>query len=63
MRPMKDAGLKEVRAARARARKLWGMDRLSRPDAEFIDRHLDAVESRIVSMVETDEYGKEVHDG
>lgn len=62
MRPMKDAGLKEVRSARGRVRKLWGMDRISRPDAEYIDKRLDEVEARIVSMVETDEYGKEVHD-
>lgn len=62
MRPMKDTGLKEVRAARSRARKLWGMDRITRPDWEFIDKRLDEVESRIVSMVETDEFGREVHD-
>ena len=62
MRPMKDAGLKEVRSARSRVRKLWGMERVSRPDFEYIDRRLDEVEARIVSMVETDEYGKEVHE-
>lgn len=62
MRPMKDAGLKEVSAARRRGRKLWSMDRISRPDWEYIDKRLDEVEARIVSMVETDEWGKEVHD-
>lgn len=61
MRPMKDAGLKEVRSIRARVRKLWGMERVSRPDFEFIDKRMDEVEARIVSMTETDEYGKEVH--
>ena len=60
MRPMKDAGLREVRSARSRVRKLWGMERVSRPDFEFIDKRLDEVEARIVSMVETDEFGKEV---
>ena len=62
MRPMKDAGLKEVQSARARARKLWGMGRVLRTDFEFIDKRLDEVEARIVSMPETDEYGKEVHE-
>ena len=62
MRPMKDVGLKEVRSARSRARKLWSMERISRPDFEFIDKRLDEVEARIVSMAETDEYGKEVHE-
>jgi hypothetical protein len=38
------------------------MDRIQRPDFEFIDRRLDEVEARIVSMTETDEYGKEVHE-
>lgn len=62
MRPMKEAGLKEVSAARRRARKLWSMDRVQRPDFEYIDKRLDEVEARIVSMTETDEYGKEVHE-
>jgi hypothetical protein len=59
---MKDVGLKEVRSIRSRVRKLWGMDRIGRPDFEFIDKRMDEVEARIVSMVETDEFGKEVHD-
>lgn len=62
VRPMKDAGLKEVAAARSRVRKLWGMGRVERPDFEYIDERLDEVEARIVSMTETDEYGKEVHE-
>lgn len=62
MRPMKDAGLKEVQQARSRCRKLWGMGRIMRPDFEFIDQRLDEVEAKIVSMTETDEFGKEVHD-
>lgn len=62
MRPMKDAGLREVRSSRSRVRKLWSMERISRPDFEFIDKRLDEVEARIVSMVETDEYGKEVNE-
>lgn len=62
MRPMKDVGLKEVTGARARVRKLWSMGRVQRPDFEYIDKRLDEVESRIVSMTETDEYGKEVHE-
>ncbi len=62
MRPMKDAGLKEVQGIRSRLRKLWGMGRVMRPDFEFIDKRLDEVEARIVTMTETDEFGKEVHD-
>lgn len=62
MRPMKDVGLTEVRSARSRVRKLWGMGRVLRPDFEFIDKRLDEVEARIVAMPETDEFGKEVHE-
>lgn len=60
MRPMKEAGLKEVQSARGRVRKLWGMGRIGRPDFEYIDRRLDEVEARVVSMHETDEFGREV---
>lgn len=62
MKSMKEAGLAEVTAARRRARKLWGMDRIQRPDFEFIDKRLDEVEARIVSMPEVDEFGKEVNE-
>lgn len=62
MRPMKDAGLKEVQSARSRVRKLWGMGRVARPDFEYIDKRLDEAEARIVSMPETDEFGKEVNE-
>lgn len=62
MRPMKTQGLVAVQEVRARNRKLWGMGRIQRPDFEYIDKRLDEVEARIVSMTETDEYGKEVHD-
>ena len=60
MLSMKDAGLKEVQQARRRCRRLWSMDRIQRPDFEYIDVRLDEVEARIVSMAEIDEFGKEV---
>lgn len=62
MNPMKDAGLKEVKQARKRARRLWSLERIQRPDFEYIDARLDEVEARIVSMTELDEFGKEVHE-
>ena len=62
MRPMKEVGLKEVQSARGRARKLWGMNRINRTDFQYIDDRLDEVEARIVSMVELDEFGEEVHE-
>lgn len=61
MRPMKEAGLKEVQQARGRVRKLWGLGRIQRPDFEYIDQRLDEVEARIVEMPETNEFGREVH--
>jgi len=62
VRPMKEAGVREVRSLRARVRRLWSLDRVSRPDFEYIDQRLDEVEARIVSMSERNEYGREVHD-
>ena len=59
---MKEAGLQEVQRLRSRCRKLWGMDRIQRPDFEFIDVRLDEVEAKIVEMAEVDEFGKEVHE-
>jgi hypothetical protein len=60
MRPMKDVGLREVRAARRRCRRLLAMDRLLPMDAAYIVSRLDEIEARIVQMRELDEYGKEV---
>lgn len=60
MRPVKEVGLQEVRSLRRRVLRANAMDRVSDPDAQFIDEHLDAVEARIIEMHETDEYGREV---
>jgi hypothetical protein len=60
MQSMKDAGLREIKAVRNRNRRLWAMERIQRPDFEYIDERLDEVEARIVSMVEINEFGKEV---
>lgn len=62
MRPMKDVGLREAQQLRKRTRRLWSLGRIGRPDFEYIDKRLDEVEARIVSMSETDEFGKEVHE-
>lgn len=59
MRPLKDAGLAEVQALRRRARRQHAMERIGQADFEYIDVRLNEVESRIVSMQEFDEYGKE----
>lgn len=60
MRPLKDVGLDEVRRLRSRTVRLEAMGRVFPVDAEYITDRLDEVEARIVSMHETDEYGKEV---
>lgn len=62
MLSMKDAGLREARQLRKRVRRLWSLGRIQRPDFEYIDKRLDEVEARVVSMSETDEFGKEVHE-
>lgn len=59
MRPLKDAGIQEVQQLRRRTRRQLAMGRINRPDFDFIDKRLDEIEARIVSMQETDEYGKE----
>lgn len=60
MRPVKETGLEEVRSLRRRVLRANAMDRVSDPDAQFIDEHLDLVEARIIQMREIDEYGEEV---
>jgi hypothetical protein len=59
MKSMKAAGLPEVRSLRRRIRRLLAMDRVTKPDFEFIDERLDEVEARIVAMREINELGKE----
>lgn len=59
MRPLKDAGVAEVAALRRRTRRLLALERVYPADAEYITTRLDEIESRIVSMHEVNEYGKE----
>lgn len=59
MRSLKTAGLREVRALRQRTRRLVAMERVYPEDAEYINRRCEEIEARIVSMQETNEYGKE----
>jgi hypothetical protein len=60
VRPLKDVGLDDVASLRRRTRRALAMGRILPADAEYITTRLDEVEARIVSMHETDEYGKEV---
>jgi len=59
MRSMKDAGLRDVRSVRRRARRLLALERVLPEDVEYITARLDEVEARIISMQEFNEYGKE----
>jgi hypothetical protein len=56
---MKDAGLRDVRSVRRRARRLLALDRVLPEDVEYITARLDEVEARIISMQEFNEFGKE----
>jgi hypothetical protein len=60
MRPLKTSGLEELKRLRSRGRRQLALGRILKDDWEFIDRRLDDVEARIVSMKETDENGEEV---
>ncbi len=59
MRPLKSAGVGEVRALRSRTRRLLALGRVLPADAAYIVERCDEIEARIVSMHEEDEYGKE----
>lgn len=59
MRSMKDAGLRDVRSVRRRARRLLALERVLPEDVDYITGRLDEVEARIISMQEFNEYGKE----
>jgi tRNA A37 threonylcarbamoyladenosine dehydratase len=63
MRPMKVSGLAEIRSARARAVKLQAMERIDKPDLDYIVERLDEVEAKIISMREVGEDGEEVGSG
>jgi hypothetical protein len=58
-RTLKTRGLVEVQQIRERARRQFAWRRISKADWEYIDKRLDEVEARIISMSETNEHGKE----
>lgn len=57
---LKKRGIIELMAFRRRARRQRAMGRIEKADFDFIEEHVDAIHSRIVSMSETDKDGKEV---
>lgn len=59
MRSLKAAGVEQCDRLRRRTRRALAMGRIHPEDAEYITTRLDEIEARIVSMWETDEYGKE----
>lgn len=59
MRSLKDAGVHEVVTLRRRVRRLLAMERIFPEDVAYITKRLDEIESRIVSMREFNEHGKE----
>lgn len=59
MRTLKDVGMSEVATLRRRVRRQLAMGRIFPEDAAYIVRRLDEVESRIVQMRETNEFGEE----
>ena len=61
MRPLKDAGLTEVRSLKRRTRRALALERVLPADARYITKRLDEIEARIVSMREFNEYGEEEH--
>lgn len=63
MRSMKEGGLREVRSALSRVRKLHAMGRV--PDTDFtqIQYHLEYAEGIMLRMTELDKNGEEIIDG
>lgn len=60
MNSMKVTGLVQVKALLQRVGRLHAMRRIGEDDHDYISKRLKEVEARIVSMRETDEFGKEV---
>lgn len=58
-RSLKVRGVEEIDSIRRRARRQHSLGRISKPDADWLVRQLNKIESRIVSMRETNEYGEE----
>ena len=60
MEPLKTRGLKELIAFRHRLRRQRAMGRIARVDFEYIDRRVNEIEARVVSMTEHDRHDREV---
>lgn len=58
-RPLKDAGLREAASLRRRVGRQLALGRITPDDAAYLTTRLNEIESRIVSMWEQNEYGKE----
>lgn len=52
MKGMKAAAPKEVGAIRKRTLRLFAMDRIEKPDCDYIIRRLDEIEARVEQMPE-----------
>lgn len=50
--PIKQRGLDELNALQNRVRRVYGLNRISREDFDYIDKRLIEVEERIVEMHE-----------
>lgn len=58
-RSLKSRGLLELKSFRARVRRQHALGRISRPDAEWLIGEVDKIETRVVTMSETNEQGEE----
>lgn len=50
--PMKHNGLDDVNRLQRRARRLYALERISQEDFEYLEKHLQALEQRIIEMRE-----------
>jgi hypothetical protein len=50
--PLKSAGLAELAAVRKRVKRQFSMERIMRPDHDYIITRLDEIEARIQTMYE-----------
>jgi hypothetical protein len=50
--PLKTAGLRELSKFKTRLMRQLALERVRRPDHDFIMEHLEAIEARIVEMEE-----------
>lgn len=58
-RSIKSRGLSELRSLRARVLRQHALERISRPDRDWLITHIDELEARIIQMQERNEQGEE----